>query len=42
VTLPIPQAWLEALAVALDEVEDASRKFNLKVSEVSRPPDQTG
>jgi hypothetical protein len=32
VTLPIPQAWLEALAVALDEVEDASREFSLKVS----------
>lgn len=31
-TLPIPQAWLEALAVALDEVEDASREFSLKVS----------
>jgi len=32
VTLSIPQTRLEALAVALDEVEDASRKFNRKVS----------
>jgi hypothetical protein len=42
VTLPIPQAWLAALAVRLDEVEDACRKFNLKVQIVSRPPDETG
>jgi hypothetical protein len=38
VTLPIPQAWLEPLAVGLDEVEDASREFNLNQI-VSRPPD---
>jgi hypothetical protein len=42
VTLPIPQAWLEPLAVGLDEVEDASREFNLKAQIVSRPPEQTG
>ncbi len=38
-TLPIPQAWLERVAVGLDEVEDAFREFNMKVQIVSRPPD---
>jgi hypothetical protein len=39
--LPIPQGWLERVAAGLDEVEDASREFNLKVQIVSRPPDQS-
>jgi hypothetical protein len=40
VTLPIPLARLEPLAVGLDEVEDASCEFNLKAQIVfpsSRP-----
>jgi len=39
VTLSSPQARLEPIAVGLDEVEDASREFNLTVQIVSRPPD---
>jgi hypothetical protein len=37
VTLLIPQAWLEPLAVGLDEVDDASREFNLKAQIVFSP-----
>ncbi len=39
-TLLIPYAWLEPLAVGLDEVDDASREFNLNAQIVfpsSRP-----
>jgi hypothetical protein len=39
VTLPIPQAWLEPLAVGLDEVEDAAAEFGPRVQIVSRLPD---
>jgi hypothetical protein len=40
VTLPIPQAWLEPLAVGLDEVEDAAAEFGPRVQIVSPLPDQ--
>jgi hypothetical protein len=40
VTLPIPQEWLEPLAVGLDEVEDAAGEFGPRVQIVSRLPDQ--
>jgi hypothetical protein len=40
VTLPIRQAWLESIAVDLDEVKNASRELNLKVQIVSRAPEQ--
>ena len=38
-TLPIPQEWLEPLAVGLDEVEDAAAEFGRSVQIVSPLPD---